>query len=669
METDPTPPAARLPLIGLFGLGLLGLVAYTANLAGLGGPGYEAFAELWIYHAILAIACAICFVRGTTAPPGRRGPWLAFGMGLLFWTFADIFWAIEWQGEADAPYPSLSDAGYLATLPCFFIGIALLTKERVGHFGAAGWLDGALGALAIGAAGTALLVPSLIDFEGGSAAAVFTNLVYPLSDLLLISFVIGALVIGGVRQGGSLVVVGVGMTAWALADIVYLQFAASGSYGGGWSDALWPAGALLIASAAWLPTRRNWAQSDGYSSILLPSLFAGIALWVLILDHFEPVVDAAVWLAAATLLAAIGRLALSFRENEALVERLQVEAVTDSLTRLGNRRRLFDELEEVFRDPRPPRRVLAIFDLDGFKHYNDTFGHLAGDALLRRLGGRLDAAVRGHGSAYRLGGDEFCILLDAEYGGSLVGAAREAFSEQGRGFSIGASCGTVMIPDEAETWSDAMRRADQAMYAEKASRTGRLEHQTREILLRILREREPVLGGHVHSVARLAERMGRALELDTEELDVLVRAAELHDIGKIAIPDDVLHKAGPLDEVEWELMRKHTVIGQRIIGMAPAMSPVARAVRLSHERWDGSGYPDGIAGGEIPLCSRIIFICDAFDAIISDRSYRAARSAAEALAELRRNAGSQFDPRLVEIFCALPAEEIQSVARPVSGAA
>jgi HD-GYP domain-containing protein (c-di-GMP phosphodiesterase class II) len=152
-------------------------------------------------------------------------------------------------------------------------------------------------------------------------------------------------------------------------------------------------------------------------------------------------------------------------------------------------------------------------------------------------------------------------------------------------------------------------------------------------------------------------------------MDVLVRAAELHDVGKIAIPEEILHKPGPLDELEWELMRKHTLIGERILGAAPAMAPIAAAVRWSHERWDGAGYPDGIAGEEIPLAARIVFVCDAYDAMRTSRPYRRAISREQAIAELRRGAGSQFDPRIVEIFCSVLPPDEPEVAEPSSGVA
>ena len=193
------------------------------------------------------------------------------------------------------------------------------------------------------------------------------------------------------------------------------------------------------------------------------------------------------------------------------------------------------------------------------------------------------------------------------------------------------------------------------MYAEKARRSGRVARQTHDLLLRIVREREPDLGQHAEGVARDAARMAKALALDADERDVIRRAAELHDIGKIAIPEEILQKPGPLDRTEWDLMRRHTLIGERILDTAPALRPVAKLVRASHERWDGTGYPDRHRREEIPLGARIIFVCDAFDAMTADRAYAAAISEEAAIAELRRHAGTQFDPDLVELFVELRA--------------
>jgi two-component system, cell cycle response regulator len=660
----------RATQVVLIGLGVVGLGVYAVRLLDVGGPGFVELADVWVYNGIIFLAAAACLLRAVHSP-GTRAAWCAFGVGLLAWAFGDVYWTLALADVKRTPYPSLADAGYLLALPCFFVGIALLTKRSVGRFGAASWLDGAIGGLAAAAAGAAVIAPALVGATKGDPAAVLTNLAYPLGDVLLIAFIVTALLVVGVRNAGSFVLIGAGLAVWTFGDGIYLVQEATGSYEVGWLDLTWIAGALLIGAASCAGVRRRHSASQRRSSFALPSAFAIVALGLLTLDHFDPISEPALFLAVATLLAVIVRLGLSFRENDALVRHLREDAITDALTGLGNRRKLFEQLEAALHESRGRRRVLAILDLDGFKHYNDTFGHPAGDALLRRLGQRLQVAVAGHGEAFRLGGDEFCVLADANEATAegIVTASRDALTEQGEGFKIGASCGAILLPETPMDASDAMRMADQTMYAEKAGRKGRLEHQTREVLLRILRDREPELSEHGRGVARLARSLGRALELDAEAMDVLVRSAELHDVGKIAIPEDILHKRGPLDEVEWALMRKHTLIGERILGAAPAMAPVATVVRSSHERWDGGGYPDRLAGADIPLAARIVSICDAYEAMTSVRPYRKPISKQEALDELRRCAGSQFDPTLVELFCAVESGEVRPAGEPVPGPA
>jgi two-component system cell cycle response regulator len=338
---------------------------------------------------------------------------------------------------------------------------------------------------------------------------------------------------------------------------------------------------------------------------------------------------------------------------------LQSAATSDALTGLPNRRRLFADLERC--TARGNDALLLLFDLDGFKSYNDTFGHQAGDALLARLGQALARAVEGRGRAYRLGGDEFCVLADAEGRAQLELAATVALSEHGDGFAVSASYGAVAIPAEASLAEEAMRLADQRMYAHKSSARASAGRQSTDVLLRVLAERHPDLEGHLDGVSRHAVAVGQRLGLDDEALDQLRLAAELHDVGKVAIPDAIIHKAAPLDESEWAFMRRHTLIGERIVAAAPALGPVAKLVRASHERWDGTGYPDATPGNDIPLGARIIAVCDAYDAMVSDRPYRRGRSAATAMDELRRCAGTQFDPAVVEAFVAeLVAQPLRS---------
>ena len=632
-------------------------LAYAAFIAAGEPAELSDVTTVWVYHGALALASLTCFLRAVLVRD-QRVAWIAFGLGLLFWTAADVYWTLAFSDLDKIPYPSAADAGYLAALPCFYVGIALLIKRRIGRFTVASWLDGAIGGLAAAAIGTAVLAPALVGLTKGDPAAVLTNLAYPLGDMLLIGFIVGALVVSGVRGAGEFLAITAGLIAWTLADGIYLYQEATSAYDGGWLDELWPIGALLIALAAALSFTHRLQERRIYSSpIAFPSIFAAIAVGVLTWDHFSRLHEVSIWLSVATLGAVIVRMGISFRENTSLMAVLHDDAFTDSLTELGNRRKLSDDLESAL-DLGPGAQdghVFALYDLDGFKVYNDSYGHPAGDSLLRRLGANLAAAVEPGGRAYRLGGDEFCILVESRgrRPGPIVEAGRAALSEQGEGFRISASAGAVLISGEVTAASEALRLADHRMYAEKGVRSGRVERQTHELLVSIQREREPELTDQHEDVSRLAVEVGRELGLDAEEVDVLRRAAELHDIGSIAIPDEILRKPGPLDEIEWEMMRKHTLVGERIIGAFRSLAPVARLVRSSHERWDGDGYPDGLAGEEIPLGARIILVCDAFDAMRRERPYAAPLDRQGALAEIRRGAGTQFDPQLAELFCSI----------------
>jgi diguanylate cyclase (GGDEF)-like protein/PAS domain S-box-containing protein len=341
-------------------------------------------------------------------------------------------------------------------------------------------------------------------------------------------------------------------------------------------------------------------------------------------------------------------------ESRLVSEELAYQALHDPLTGLGNRRSLLADLGERLAAATLHRPLLLqLFDLDGFKTYNDTFGHPAGDALLTRMAHRLQTGLAGRASAYRMGGDEFCVLSlpDCDDREAIAGIANDALTERGEGFQVTASYGSVMLPAEATTATEALREADRRMYARKSSNSrSSAGRQSADVLLRILSERNPDLGVHLDEVTDLADAIADRLELPDEERAPLLQAASLHDVGKAAIPDEILNKAGALDDEEWEFMRRHTVIGERILSAAPALSVASKLVRSSHERWDGKGYPDGLRGDDIPLGARVIAVCDAYDAMVSDRPYRASLGSGDAMAELHRCAGSQFDPAVVEVF-------------------
>jgi two-component system, cell cycle response regulator len=631
------------------------LAVYTATLAT--GHGESRLSEL-LYQGLLVVASLVVGARAARMRADRTAWWLISG-GLALSASADVLWTSWLQHLSEPPYPSLSDALWLAYYPLAYAGVLLLLRARVRTLPPGLWLDGAIAALGAAAlVAAAVLEPVLAGAVEGAAAAVATNLAYPVGDLVLLAVVLWAFGCMGWRADRQWLLLGAGMVCTGAADTTYLAAVAHGSYvEGGMLDLMWPAGSLLIAWAAWQPSRPGATRVEGLRVFAVPAGFSLVGVGLLVADHVVRLNHLAVALSAATLVAAVARMGSAFQANLRMLRTSRVEAVTDALTELGNRRRLMEDLDAAMRSS----ELLALFDLDGFKRYNDTFGHPAGDALLKRLGSRLADAVAPHGRAYRMGGDEFCVLLGGPNTDVALTAAAAALCEVGQGFAIGASHGTVVPGRDATTAAEALQVADQRMYGHKASRAAGRASESRDVLMRVLAEREPDLHDHITSVAELAGAVGRRLGLQPEAIDELVRAAELHDVGKMAIPDTILNKPGPLDEDEWAFMRRHTLIGEAILSAAPALVPVARIVRASHERYDGGGYPDRLARDEIPVAARVVAICDAYDAMTSDRSYRRGMAPEAALEELRRGAGTQFDPEVVELFCAVLAERVSDV--------
>jgi diguanylate cyclase (GGDEF)-like protein len=622
------------------------------------GPLTSRFAHI----AVLLVSSALILVKGWSA--GReRTAWLLIGAGVTAWSLGELYYtAVLWDAEVIA-IPSPADIGFLLLPPLALAGILLLLRARARAVPRTLWVDGVIAGLAVGALSAALVFDTVLENVEGNAAAVATNLAYPLGDLVLLGLIVGALAGTGWRLDRTWMLLAIGVSTFWLADSLYLVKTAEGTFtSGGPIDTGWWAGLFLIAAAAWQrpPARVRAPQGESMRLIAVPLSFGLASLALLVYDSFWSLNPLAIALAAASLAAVMIRLTLTFRENVAMLRASRDEAMTDALTGLGNRRALAAAIDDLLPAADEPARalVLALFDLDGFKHYNDTFGHPAGDALLVRLGGNLSACLELRGTAYRMGGDEFCVLIEPgdDAPEPLVRSAAAALSESGDGFNIGCSYGWILLPDEASDPAEALRIADQRMYAQKHAGRMSAGRQSKDVLLRALAERSPELGGHLSSVAELAERTARRLALPAEEVERVRHAGELHDAGKVAIPDGILLKPGPLTEDEWAFVRRHPLIGERIVRSAPSLTRVAELVRATHERFDGHGYPDRLQADAIPLGSRIVAVCDAFDAMTSGRPYAAARTPQEALDELRRCAGTQFDPAVVETFRAVVGE-------------
>jgi diguanylate cyclase (GGDEF)-like protein len=592
--------------------------------------------------------------------------WLWVGVAISAWAAGDIYYTWWLDGKAEIPFPSLSDAGYLLFYPPVYVALVVLFHKEVRGIVRSLWLDGVIAALttaALAASVVYAIVEHSLDGSGETAAGVATNLAYPLGDMLVLGIVVGAIALSGWRFSARWLLFGGGLAVFAVCDSIYLVEIAKNTYSYGTLDLGWPAGILLLAGAGTLPARRvRAAQLDGYRLLLVPAVFGCLALGLEIVDHFQELNTLGIVLSSLALAAVFVRMGMTFLDYLSLLDRTRHESKTDLLTGLWNRRALVADLDHTIDSG--TKSVLMLFDLNGFKSYNDRFGHPAGDALLARLGARLQSGVAEQGKAYRLGGDEFCVLVrvDATKMADLVAATSANLTEEGEGFKITSSVGIVVLPEEADDTTEALKIVDRRMYRHKGGDRP-VGAEGRGALLSVLEARDAVLAAHTTEVVRLARAIAERVPYDFS-IETVISVAQLHDIGKVAVPDSILLKPGPLESSEWDVVRQHTIAGERIVGRVPGLDLVADAVRASHERWDGLGYPDGLSAHEIPLAARIVAVADAYAAMTTpDRPYRAPLGPEEAEAEVIRCAGSQFDPVVVEAFLAvLAAQRATSVA-------
>ena len=379
------------------------------------------------------------------------------------------------------------------------------------------------------------------------------------------------------------------------------------------------------------------------------------------------------------LLSAIGNEIAVGIENATLLERTRELSLTDELTGLHNRRHFYQVLEsEQYRTKRYGRSFsLAMLDLDGFKEYNDRFGHTSGDGVLQSFAQTLKAALRKSDISFRYGGDEFTVILpatDTNRAKQIIDRTRAKWLQTAEAQypavepPLGFSAGIAQFPKDAETGDGLVFLADSALYFAKREGGYRavlvsdlsaippdvLSAATLDqiyALAATVDARDPFTYGHSGRVADIAQTIGKATGLVEKELADLYAASLLHDVGKVGVPDAVLTKPDVLTEEEWEIIKKHSAEGARIAGYIKGLGAVVPVIKHHHEWYDGTGYPDGLKGEEIPLGARIISVADAYDTMTTARPYREVVSQQEALEELRRFSGTQFDPELVEAFC------------------
>jgi diguanylate cyclase (GGDEF)-like protein len=442
---------------------------------GIGGSGLDSFVNGPLYDAVVLSAGLACLIRARGAGRERRA-WLAIAAAILCWGASEIYWTAFLTNDPSPPYPSPADIGYLAFYPLAASGVYLLVRARAQELDWRLWMDGLIAGLGTAALGAAVVFEFVADRTGGTPIQVATTLAYPLGDILMLALVVGVVALTRWRPGRTWSLLLLGLGALVVADVAYTLQSTGGSLPAGeWIEPIYVLAAVCIGAEAWQPKAdpiQPAARFDGWRELIVPGFFATVMIGLFAMQYFSRASALTTVLWAATMLAVIARLALSVRENKRLLELVR----TDPLTGLGNQGRMQVDLAARCSRADEEPLTLLLLDLNGFKRFNDTFGHPAGDTMLTRLGAQLKVAVGGDGAAFRIGGDEFAVLIgcERERHDLVAKHAAEALTASGNGFELGAAWGAVSIPGEADGPTAAMQLADVRMYAQKESR--RLAH-------------------------------------------------------------------------------------------------------------------------------------------------------------------------------------------------
>ena len=649
--------------------------------------------------------------EGRTAPSYRSWAATFLALGVLTDTLGQTIWTFYAQVlHQPTPFPSWADASYLCTYPLLLIGILLLPKGAMSAAAKTRLsIDGLV--IMTGAFTFSwffVLGPTMMQ-GGESLLAKAVGTAYPFEDLLLIGALVILLGHLNDRRGRSIgLVLVMGLTCMVVADSVFDFQTLHNTYRTGeLLDVLWPLSDLLIAVAAItviaLPERRVEVSADlgqdirphGYLGtwimyVLVPAV--GILDGYLLIAHGDTrlvtgVVFGSVVLVGLILLrqflALLENAELSRKlrlNNDELIHanlRLEALATTDPLTDVLNHRGVVTALENELERARRYNHPFAILfmDIDHFKQVNDVMGHNIGDHALYEFASSARALLRGVDVLGRWGGEEFVAVLPETETGKAVAVAeriRSGVAEQSSAtqpeLRLTCSVGVASYPQDGSAIDELISIADDAMYA--AKRLGRNQVRvaadrmltapsmdrdgahismvlTVSALASLVDARDHYTGDHTVEVVELSRRIAVALGLQSDEVRIVELAARLHDIGKVAVPDAILLKPSRLTPEEWALIRRHPGVGADVLLQMPSLEALAPIVRGHHERFAGAGYPDGLIGEAIPFGARIVAVADAFAAMTSDRPYQNRVSESEALRELDRCAGDQFDPAVV----------------------
>jgi len=490
-DLAPAPTPGRTAVRCTFGLLGFVLIGYLASLLLRHEGQTWIWLDGWVVGGVELVASALCIARGLLRRPGRETA-LVLGAALLAWTLGDLVLTIESLGGATPPTPSLADLFYLAFYPLAYVAVVFFMRGEVRRMASPNWLDGAIAGLGAGAVCAAFAFHAIVSSTGRSALATATALAYPIGDVVLLGLVAAGFAVLSGRRKTPWILLAVGMALNVVGDTANLfQNSFGATRFGTVSNAIaWPAAIVVMASAVWVrPRPSNPLAPARPAGFVLPNLAAVSALVILCVGSLHSLSRVAVALATAALAAVGVRLALSVREMKALSQERHRQSVTDDLTGLHNRRYLFRVLDAFFAEcgalDTPERNLAFLFvDLNHFKEINDTFGHPAGDELLRQLGARLSCALRDTDLLVRLGGDEFAVVLmdsDAQYAAlvadRLTASLADPFSLDVVTANVSASIGIALAPADASDSAGLVWCADVAMYRAKLGNTSSASYE------------------------------------------------------------------------------------------------------------------------------------------------------------------------------------------------
>ncbi len=672
----------------------------TADIDNLGVSALAFLGTWWC----LAAAWQKCEAGGEQKEMPHRVTLVLLGLGVSCSAASDTIWAYhEMVLHQATPLASWTDAGFLVQYPLLLVGILRLPTSRLPP--PLRWrvvLDSLITLTALVTLSWYFVLGPTLQQGTGSLLAKVLGAADPIGDLVLL---VSLLLVMAQRRDSVprpvVAALSLALLCIVVADTAFAYQTLKGTYAtGNLGDIGWTLGCPLIGLAAGMSRRRVKEQSDDRPTV--PLLWRSLLPYVLMpvlaaltlytrLHHSDKSLEFGVYLGGGVLVllvlirqaVAMQRLIADLKERikaqEKAEELLTALAEQDSLTGLLNHRvfhkRLQEEAEHAERSGLP--LTVALIDLNNFKFFNDAYGHLAGDDVLRQAALAIQDCCRPCDTLARFGGDEFALLLP---GAGQDEAGRLAARLQSRLDSLAyyppdhdvaiplqLSVGTAVFPEEQRGRLDTLALADTRLYQAKTggsdeSATQRLRAAFSEqiegfsmldALVTAVDNKDHYTGRHSGDVMTFSLQIAEALGMDTETQHTVAVAALLHDLGKIGVPDAILRKPGRLTEEEFAAVRHHPVMGAVLVEAVPGFEETLDAVRLHHERWDGTGYPEARRGEETPLIARMMAVADAFSAMTTDRPYRRGMTEEQALAEITRGSGTQFDPFLAQIFVSL----------------